>query len=55
MDAHYLKRAPNTNPVLDTSLDILLQKYPDLEQIITSWPELSKQAKKAVLDIVREK
>jgi hypothetical protein len=38
---------------LATSLDILLQKHPDLKQIITAWPELSEQDKKAVLDTVK--
>jgi hypothetical protein len=40
-------------PVLSTSLDILLQKYPELGRIITAWPELSEQDRKAILDIVK--
>jgi F0F1-type ATP synthase beta subunit len=39
--------------VLSTGLDKVLQKYPELGQIITAWPELSEQDRKAVLDIVR--
>ena len=42
----------NQNPVLSTGLDKTLQKYPELEQIITAWPELSEQDRKAILDIV---
>jgi hypothetical protein len=30
----------NKNPVLSTSLDILVQKWPELQQIIAAWPEL---------------
>ena len=45
----------NDNPVLSTGLDKLLQKYPELEQIITAWPELSEQDRKAMLDIVKGK
>jgi len=40
------------NPVFDTSLDILLQKYPKLEQIITAWPELPEHTKAAVKSLV---
>ena len=36
-----------------TSLDILPQKYTEIEQIITTWPELSEHNKKAILDIIR--
>jgi hypothetical protein len=36
------------NPVLDTCLDILLQKHPDLQQIITAWPKLPEHIKQSV-------
>ena len=32
---------------------ILLQKHPELEQIITAWPELPEPIKKAILSMVR--
>ncbi len=32
---------------------ILLQKHPDLEQIITAWPELPEPIKNAILSMVR--
>ena len=31
----------------------LLTIYPELGQIITAWPELSEQDRKAILDIVK--
>jgi len=40
------------NPVFDTSLDVLLQKHPEIEQIIVAWPELSEQSREAILDII---
>jgi hypothetical protein len=43
----------NSNPVLSTGLDKILQKYPELERIITAWPELAEQDRKAMLDIVK--
>ena len=36
------------NPVLSTSLDNSLQKWPELEQIITAWPNLSEHIKALV-------
>ena len=44
----------NGNPVLSTGLDKIVQKYPDLRQLIIAWPELSERDKKAILDIVRK-
>jgi len=41
------------NPVLSTSLDKIVQKYPELRQLIEVWPELSEQDRKAILDIVK--
>jgi hypothetical protein len=38
---------------LPASLNILLQKYPEIEQIITAWPELPEQDRKAVLEIIK--
>ena len=43
----------NANPVLSISLDILLQKYPDLEKIITAWPELPERIKAAVKALIQ--
>lgn len=43
----------NQNPVLSTSLDKILRKYPEFEEIITAWPELTEQERKAILDIVK--
>jgi hypothetical protein len=33
------------NPVFATSLAILLQKYPDLQEIISAWPKLPEHIK----------
>jgi hypothetical protein len=38
----------NKNPVLSTSLDILLQKHPDLQAVITVWSELPEHIKQAI-------
>ena len=43
----------NQKSVLDTSLDKLVQKYPEIEQIISIWPELSEQDREAIIDIVK--
>jgi len=40
----------NANPVLSTSLDNLLQIYPDLAQLVKVWPELSGQARKDITE-----
>jgi len=42
----------NTKPVLSTSLDKIVQKYPEIERIITAWPELPEQTKVAVKTLV---
>jgi hypothetical protein len=42
----------NPNPVLSTSLDKILQKYPGLGQIITAWPELPEHIKTEVKALV---
>ena len=44
----------NEKPVLSTSLDILLQKYPELEQIITAWPSLSEQVKNTIINLIQK-
>jgi len=31
----------------------LLQKHPDLEQIITAWPELPEHIKAAIMALIR--
>ena len=38
--------------VLDTSLDILLQKHADLQAVITVWPELPEHIKAAIKALV---
>ena len=35
------------------SLDVLLQKYPDLERIITAWPGLSEPVKAGILAMIQ--
>jgi hypothetical protein len=40
------------NPVLSTGLDKIVQEYPDLEQIITTWPELPEETKTAIKKLI---
>ncbi|MBN1972553.1 MAG: hypothetical protein JW787_02870 [Sedimentisphaerales bacterium] len=44
----------NQNSVFTTSLDKLVQKYPDLEQIINAWPELPEQIKSTIVSLVKK-
>jgi len=43
----------NSNPVLATSLDNLVQKYPDLAQLVKVWPELPEDTKKAIRVLIQ--
>ena len=43
----------NTNPVLATSLDKTLQKYPELAELVKAWPKLSDQTKTAIKALVQ--
>jgi hypothetical protein len=43
----------NSNPVLSTSLDKILQKHAELEQIITAWPELPEDTKAKIKALVQ--
>jgi hypothetical protein len=43
----------NQNSVFTTSLDKLVQKFPDLEQIISAWPELPEQVKEQIISLVK--
>jgi len=41
------------NPVFATGLAILLQKYPELQEIISAWPNLPDDVKAAVKALVQ--
>jgi hypothetical protein len=43
----------NTIPVFATSLDNLLQEYPDLAQVVKAWPGLPERTKAAVKALIQ--
>jgi hypothetical protein len=43
----------NQNSVLSTGLDKILQKYPDLAQLVETWLNLPEHTKQAIMALVR--
>ena len=43
----------NANPVFATGLAKTLQKYTELEQIITAWPQLPEQVKNTIKELIK--
>jgi hypothetical protein len=43
----------NQNPVLATGLDKTLQKDPEIERIITAWPELPEHIRRAIKSLIQ--
>jgi hypothetical protein len=41
------------NPVFDTSLDKILQKYPDLALVVERWPNLPDTIKAAIKALIQ--
>ena len=44
----------NSNSVLSTSLDNLVQIYPDLAQLVKVWPQLPEDTKKAIKALIQK-
>ena len=44
----------NTNPVLSTGLDKIMQIYPELRELVKVWPELPEQVKNTIKELVRK-
>jgi hypothetical protein len=53
-DAENKALTENTNSVLSTGLDKIVQKYPELEQLINAWPELPEQVKKTIKTLIQK-
>ncbi len=44
----------NQNSVFTTGLDISLQKFPELEQIISAWSGLPEQVKNTIIELIQK-